>query len=129
MTAVALISSALAVGAASAANHSAYSAGRTAGPTAGLANTNIQGKPAHFSPTRVSGKARWNGVSTCTGSNASFTIDNKEGSTQSVTFTGAAHGLVTIPAHAKYYICVLKGSTGKSVGTLSDGKRLHVHTS
>ncbi len=98
-----------------------------AGRTASLPNTNVKGTPAHFSPTRLSAKARWNNATTCTTPQASFTVDNKKGVAETVTFSGAASGSVVVPAHSKYIICVTKGITGKMIGRLADGKKLTVH--
>lgn len=99
--------------------------GVNAGRAIALPNSNIKGTPAHFVPSQLTAKARWT-TTPCTASQASFTLTNKKG-TQTVTFSGAASGTVTVPAHMKWLICVAKGRTGKLVGKLKDGKKLIVH--
>jgi hypothetical protein len=100
--------------------------GGAAGRAITLPNSNIKGRPAHFSPSTLTAKARWRST-ICRASQASFTLNNRKGSARTVTFTGAASGMVKVPAHKKEDICVRKGDTGKLVGKLRDGKKLIVH--
>jgi hypothetical protein len=100
--------------------------GGNSGRAITLPNSNIKGRPAHFVPSQLTAKARWT-TATCTATQASFTLTNKKGKTEVVTFSGAANGTVTVPAHMKWFICVGKGGTGKLVGKLTDGKKLIVH--
>jgi hypothetical protein len=89
----------------------------------------LKGTPAHFVPSQLIAKARWDGVSSCTtAAQASFTLTNKKGKAQTITFSGAASGKLSVPAHKKnWFFCVSKGATGKLVGKLKDGKKLIVH--
>lgn len=97
------------------------------GALAALPNTNIKGSPAKFSPDSLHAKARGNG-STCTSSDASFTILNKESKTEKVTFFEGSknEGTVSIAKKSGEYICVGKGFTGTLKGKLKDGKKLTV---
>jgi hypothetical protein len=94
-----------------------------------LPNANIKGKPAHFTPSTLSAKARWTKGATCTASVASFTISNYEKKGETVTFTGRHFQTFssTIPKRKVGGFCISKGYTGTLTGKLKDGKKLKIH--
>ncbi len=131
MAAFAVVSASLAVGGASAAAHSAYRAGITAGAASSLPNTNIKGHPAHFKPKRLHAKARWpRTMPPCTISQASFTVSNKENKAELINFTGTGNFTpfsYTVFPHVRDYFCITKGYHGTLTGKLTDGKKLKVN--
>jgi hypothetical protein len=120
---LALTPTALAVRTASGASRGA------AGSALTLPNTNIKGSPAHFSPSKLSAKARWTSGTTCTLSVSSFTITNKKAKSKLVTFTGTGGFTpfsTTVLPKQTVGICITKGYTGTLTGKLADGKKLTV---
>lgn len=100
-----------------------------------LPNSNIKGTPAHWSPTKLTAKARWDGVQAdCGQSQGSFTIHNKESVSEYVTLTGTkgfnsrnAHGPVNPLSPGGFAgVCVKKGYKGTVTAKLSDGKKLTI---
>lgn len=98
-----------------------------AGTAAGLPTTHIKGKPAKFSPSRLTVKEKLTG-NTCTKSQASFEILNNENTTETVKFyvNGGLFRTDTVAAHKRLYICSKKVGKYKAIGKLSDGKKLTV---
>lgn len=98
--------------------------------TASVPNSNIKGKPTHFSPNKLSATAKNPpGSTTCTASKASFSMTNLKKSTQTVTLTGTdgLHGgTVSIAPSTREIICVTKGYKGTITGKLKDKKKLTV---
>ena len=99
-----------------------------------LPNSNIRGTPAHWSPSKLTAKARWDGVvADCGPSQGSFTITNKKSVAEHVTLTGTKGfksrfaGIVNpIPPGSLRGICVKKGYEGTATAKLSDGKKLTI---
>ena len=94
-------------------------------------NTNITGSPAHWMPTTLTGPPTKAG-STCSGTNNTFTITNKEATAKTVLVnTGSGKKLLgTLKAKTKYAICgsgpkgakakfYIKGATSVLTVTLS----------
>ena len=119
MATFALAPAALAAGTAS---------GAAAGRTVTLPNSNIKGSPAHFSPSALSAKARWDGVSSCSTSQGSFTISNHKNVAEKLTLsgTGLKPASGKVGAHKVVVVCITKGYTGTVHVTLKDGKKLTV---
>ena len=94
-----------------------------------LPNADIKGKPAHFTPSTLSAKARWTKVTHCTESVGSFTISNFKRKAQTVTFSGSHFQSFssTIPGRKVGGFCISKGYTGTLTGKLKDGKKLKIH--
>ena len=94
-----------------------------------LPNTNIKGKPAHFTPSTMSAKARWKKGTKCTASRGSFTISNYEHKAETVKFTGPHFRSFSskIPARKVGGFCISKGYTGTLTGKLKDGKKVKIH--
>ncbi len=113
--------------AALAAGSARVSSGRV-GSAATIPATSIKGSPAKFSPDSLHAKAKEPSGGTCTSSDASFAILNKESKTEKVTFfIGSTNeGTLAIPKKKGEIICVTKGFTGTLKGKLSDHKALTV---
>lgn len=121
MVAFAFAPSALAAGTAS--------GGSSALTAKALPNANIKGKPAHWSPSKLSAKGRWTKGTACTASAESFTISNYEKKAEKVTFTGTHFKTFsgTVKARTRAGFCISKGYTGTLTGKLKDGKKLKIH--
>lgn len=110
----------------------ALATGTASGGAAGRAitvpNTNIKGSPAHFSPSSLSAKARWDGVQADCTSQLSFTLTNLKSVAEKVNFTGTnlKPTSFTVNPKSRFGICVPKGYTGTVHGKLTDGKKLTV---
>ncbi len=95
-----------------------------------LPNSNIKGKPAKWSPSKLTAKARWSGPPTqCSVAQGSFTMNNTTKKGQTVKITGTKHFTPfsgTIPAKTKVVDCVTKGYKGTLTVKLKDGKKLTV---
>lgn len=104
---------------------------RAARSTASLPASAITGSPAKFSPSTLKGKSKEPSGGTCTTSDATFGILNKESKTEKVTFfVGTKNeGSVKIPKSKGVAFCFTQGEHGTIVGKLSDGKKLTVHVS
>jgi hypothetical protein len=102
---------------------------------ASLPNSDIKGTPAHWSPSKLAAKARWDGVvADCGQAQGSFTIHNAKSVPENVTLTGTngfksrnAHGAIN-PLSPRGFagICVKKGYKGTATAKLSDGKKLTI---
>lgn len=106
---------------------SARLSGGRAGTAASLPKTTIKGSPAKFSPSSLNVKSKETGT-TCTSSQASFEMLNKESKNEKVVFTvnGTPVLTVTVKAHGGEFICIKKGDKGTAIGKLKDGKKLTV---
>jgi hypothetical protein len=123
MVTVALTPGALAAGTARA------SVGVAAVRAATLPNSNIKGRPTHFSPSSLTATARWAGSSSCTASQGSFTITNTKSRTEKVKVvaTGISESLrARIRPHHVYIVCLTTGYTGTVHAILKDKKKLTV---
>ena len=103
-----------------------------AGQASTVPNSNIKGKPAHFSPTTLSASSRWDGVHADCKAQASFTMTNKKSVNESVkvTATGISGSLkATIKPNHSEFVCLGKAYTGTVTAKLTDGKKLTVHVS
>jgi hypothetical protein len=80
--------------------------------TATAPNTNIEGSPAKWDPTKITAKPSTG--SKCTTADISFSITNKTKKSQTVQDGSPKQTLATLKAGAKEGICVTgsKGSTG-----------------
>jgi hypothetical protein len=98
-----------------------------ASTAAGLPTTHIEGKPAKFSPSKLTVKDKLTGT-TCTKSQASFDMLNNENTAETVKFYvhGGLFRTETVAAHKGQYICSKKGLRYQAIGKLSDGKKLTV---
>jgi len=80
--------------------------GMVAVGTAALPNTNIQGAPAKWSPTKLSVTPK--NFTTCTAAKVVWTITNKTAKAQTISFkvgSGAKHPLGTVAAKTKAGVC------------------------
>ena len=93
-----------------------------------LPATTIGGKPAKFTPKKLTATAIWDGSSTCMSSNASFQINNSESVKVKVTLSNASLGSlsVKIPAGSSTVVCVTSGFSGVLKAELNDSNAAHV---
>lgn len=91
-------------------------------------NSNITGRPAHWSPRSLSAKAKWTGSRPCRQSQTSFTLTNTESKAEKVKLSGphlrSSSG--SIPAGERFGACITKGYNKTAHVTLKDGKKLTV---
>ena len=96
------------------------------GAKKGIANTNITGKPAKFSPSKLTVKKHVSGDGCSSSSPAWFSVTNKENKTETVTATSGLSGSGQVAAHQKLYVCVPSTYRGSATFELNDHKKLNV---